>query len=163
LFLLLSCIYKGHIINTNITHEEVLQNLSYDKDTGDFFWKVPKQGRQVDKPAGHKGTYGYIQIKYKGQMFLAHRLAFFYMTGAWPPEMVGFKDDDQTNLRWNNLYLKSNEAHYSHIKAQIADQQPKPVVAPTRILTRARFTNAQVTRAVEDFIKNKTLVNGVYV
>jgi hypothetical protein len=46
---------------------------------------------------------GYITIGFKYKHYLAHRLAFLYMTGQWPKEQLdhinGIRDDN----KWANL------------------------------------------------------------
>lgn len=44
----------------------------------------------------------YIVIGIFGIQFLAHRLAFFYKTGRWPPR-IDHADQDGMNNRWRNL------------------------------------------------------------
>jgi hypothetical protein len=46
-------------------------------------------------------------------MYLAHRLAWFYMKGEWPPVTVDHEDLDKSNNRWLNLRLATS-AEQSH-------------------------------------------------
>ncbi len=92
-----------------ITQEKLMGLLRYDPGTGLFVWLVVR-GRfaRPGSPAGaeHKAkrsNSSYIRIKIDGRSYLAHRLAFLYMTGNWP---VGLPDHVNMNTmdnRWMNL------------------------------------------------------------
>lgn len=49
-------------------------------------------------PAG-----GYQVLRYNGVGWLAHRLAFLYMTGEWPKGQVVHKNGNPLDNRWANL------------------------------------------------------------
>lgn len=83
------------------------------------------------------------------------------MTGDWPPEFVGFKDGNSSNTAWDNLYLKSHDEHYDSIKPHFKDKK-KPIVVETKPIRRASFKSREVRQAVEEFIKDKVLIDGVY-
>ena len=92
---------------TEITQEELKQLIHYDPNTGIFTWK-PRQDKRWDarfanKTAGTRHRDGYIAIKIREKVWLAHRLAWFYMTGAWPESFIGHINDDKTDNRWENL------------------------------------------------------------
>lgn len=44
-----------------------------------------------------------MSIKINGRLYLAHRLAFLYMTGEFPQFQVDHIDRTKTNNRWANL------------------------------------------------------------
>ncbi len=46
---------------------------------------------------------GYVVVAIKGYNYMAHRLAWFYMTGEWPKCSIDHKDRDRANNRWDNL------------------------------------------------------------
>lgn len=86
-----------------ITQERLKQLLDYNPETGLFTWKIRTSNRvSVGDAAGAKMVVGYWTISIDGKAFLAHRLAFFYMTGAWPIE-IDHKDRNGLNNRWENL------------------------------------------------------------
>jgi len=88
---------------TTITVDDVKSALNYDPETGVFTWKVRRGQRgKVGASAGcsHRG---YVRIALYGKSYMAHVLAFFYMTGDWPLHEIDHKDGDKANNRWANL------------------------------------------------------------
>jgi len=86
-----------------ITHEELLQLLHYDPETGWFTWKVIRNGSKIGVRAGHLQTNGYRRIVINGRKYLESRLAFFYMKGRWPDPEVDHKNRIPNDNRWDNL------------------------------------------------------------
>lgn len=78
--------------------------LFYDPETGLFTWLKnigkAKKGMVAGKPHPH----GYILIGINGFHYLAHRLAWFYMKGEWPPE-IDHEDLIKNNNRFSNLRI----------------------------------------------------------
>jgi hypothetical protein len=88
----------------------------YDPETGIFTWRVSVSGRggwkrQAGQKAGWRDkTTSYLRIQLPGYAkgFLAHRLAWLYMTGEWPEDLLDHKDWDKTNNRWSNIRSANN-------------------------------------------------------
>lgn len=91
--------------HSTLTHESLVQMLDYDPECGTFRWKVSTNGRAlIGAEAGCvSGTTGYRVIR-KGKMLMAaHRLAWFYVHGAWPSKDVDHIDGIKTNNAIANL------------------------------------------------------------
>ncbi len=99
-----------------LTQEQLHKVLHYDPDTGDFWWKEKKSGRHMTKPAGGKsGRYLQIQL-WKGAQFYAHRLAWLYVYGTWPPECIDHSNGDGLDNRVANLRLASKKQNARNAK-----------------------------------------------
>jgi hypothetical protein len=90
-----------------LDQERLRELLHYDPETGVFTWLVaPNRRIRVGQQAGTawegRGV-SYIDIKIDGQRYRAHRLAWLYMTGEWPPDETDHRDCDGLDNRWPNL------------------------------------------------------------
>lgn len=105
----------------DLTQEDVLELVDYDPDTGLFLYK--KRGLRWFKDGyrtaegnmnNWNATYanrpafdtphskGYLEGTLLCFKVLAHRLAWFYMTGEWP-EYIDHENGIRTDNRWINL------------------------------------------------------------
>lgn len=83
---------------------EYLQKLyHYDPATG--VWTRARNFGQWTKGAvaGSVTRYGYVYLKIGGHGFMAHRLAWLYMTGQWPSGDIDHINGERADNRWNNL------------------------------------------------------------
>ena len=87
-----------------ITHDVLTDLLTYDSETGVFYWNKTRCGRALKgSKAGTLRPDGYIQIGVSGYQYAAHRLAWFYIYREWPTELIDHKDHVRHNNRINNL------------------------------------------------------------
>lgn len=102
-----------------LTHERLLELVSYDPETGMFHRRVGttrgiKAGDIMGTDKGD-GLFAYVECK----RYLLHRLAWFYMTGAWP-NIIDHINRNPYDNRWCNLrnttqaMNRKNNSRYSH-------------------------------------------------
>lgn len=88
----------------DLTATRVREVLAYDPDTGVFTWKVRTSNRaHLGAEAGRVGANGYRYLGLDGSLHLAHRLAWLYVHGVWPADMIDHIDGDRLNNRIANL------------------------------------------------------------
>lgn len=88
----------------NLTAERLRELLHYDPNTGVFTNVAPRKRVVVGSKAGYlDSSNGYVKICLDYVRHYAHRLAFLYMTGAWPSAYVDHINGDTQDNRWANL------------------------------------------------------------
>jgi len=89
-----------------ITHHELIRSLKYDPATGIWTWIIKIGKMAINDRAGHLNKFnGYWMVKIAGRNYPSARLAWFYMTGKWPPHQVDHENLTRNDDRWSNLRL----------------------------------------------------------
>jgi hypothetical protein len=84
-----------------ITGNVLEQMLTYNPDTGIFVWRISDL---AEPPiAGTLKQHGYIWIVICGVGVYAHRLAWLWMSGCWPRELIDHINGDKSDNRFCNL------------------------------------------------------------
>lgn len=90
-------------MKTELTQERLKELLHYDPETGHFTWRVSSGRVAAGAVAGSFDGCGYRVISVERKLHRAHRLAFLYMTGSFPPDCVDHVNRDRANNQWANL------------------------------------------------------------
>jgi hypothetical protein len=90
-------------LDGTISFDEVRSALAYDQHTGELRWREGR--RKAGKIAGVRLPRGYIRIQLgrDRNQYLAHRLAWLWMTGLWPKAEIDHRDGNPSNNSWANL------------------------------------------------------------
>lgn len=87
-----------------ISQEELKENVHYDPLTGVFIWIISNSSCvKIGNVAGGLKNDGYIHIGINGKQYLAHRLAWLYMTGEMPKEDIDHKNGIKSDNWFDNL------------------------------------------------------------
>lgn len=103
-----------------LTQDYLKTRLEYDPLSGIFTWITGGFLRKADAtrlggtPCKCVGKHGYVVIRIDGNLYLAHRLAFLYMTGKMP-EFVDHKDRVRTNNMWSNLKAATRSSNNRNV------------------------------------------------
>lgn len=92
-----------------MTQSELKSLLHYDQETGIFCWLKSNGNRKANKIAGTLTSYGYIAIKINKKVYKAHQLAWLYMYGEFPTEMIDHINRIRNDNRIVNLRLATNQ------------------------------------------------------
>lgn len=98
-----------------LTAQRLKELLDYEPETGVFSWKVSRRGVRPGR-TGNVRPDGYIRIGIDGVSYLAHRLAWLYMTGAWPSIDVDHFDGNPSNNRFSNLRDVSQQTNLQNFR-----------------------------------------------
>lgn len=77
--------------------------LQYDPETGVFTWKRRRGAKRAT--AGCYNRLGYRLIGVDYDLHMAHRLAWLYVHGEWPPSHIDHINGDPSDNRIANLRL----------------------------------------------------------
>lgn len=100
----------------NLTAERLRELLQYDPETGVFSWRAPRRGVRPGR-TGNVRPDGYMRIGVDGINYLAHRLAWLYVTGSWPSTEVDHRDGNPSNNQFANLRDVSQQTNIENMRA----------------------------------------------
>jgi len=91
----------------NLTHARLRELIAYDADAGTFSWAAGNEARggkrRAGTAAGCTRPDGYVRLTLDWNRYEAGRVAWLYMTGAWPAGEIDHRDGAPGNNRWSNL------------------------------------------------------------
>jgi hypothetical protein len=102
--------------NETLTKEYLKSILDYNQDTGIFTWKVNKSQRtKVGNVAGWLHD-GYKKIEINNKKYNAHRLAWLYVYGEMPKNLIDHIDNDRSNNKISNLRQSTHQTNSENYK-----------------------------------------------
>lgn len=104
-------------MNHKLNAGRAREAFHYDSATGEFTRLIRTANRtRVGQVVNSKNNHGYIVLRIDGRQYVAHRVAWLYVTGEWPRYEIDHADMDRSNNRWSNLReaTKSQNAANAH-------------------------------------------------
>lgn len=148
-----------------LTQKRLKELFIYDPYTGIFTRKVDCNRAKRGDRAECKHNQGYVRISVDGNRYLAHRLAFLYMTGTLPSQEVDHINGTRSDNSWNNLrecssqQNKFNMAGYgkSGVKGVYWNTDKRKWQAQTSVNGRVRylgrFDDLEVAEELVKFVR----------
>ena len=94
-----------------------MELLDYDQDAGVFIRKVATaRSTKVGDIAGSKHICGYVEIALEGKRYLAHRLAWLYVYGIFPVNLIDHVNGNRADNRISNLREASRSENAQNMR-----------------------------------------------
>ena len=102
-----------------ITQNRLRELLQYAPETGEFMWRVSHPRAKVGAIAGATDHYGYVVIRLDGHLYKAHRLAWLYVHGVWPPKNIDHINRVKNDNRMENLRLADQSINMHNVDVRV--------------------------------------------
>lgn len=103
-------------MNNDLTQDRLKELLRYNPETGAFTWLVcPGRRVRAGDIAGSTNN-GYRVIQVRGRSYKAHRLAWLYVHGVWPPAEVDHRHGVRSDNRISGLRLATRQENGRNLK-----------------------------------------------
>jgi len=86
-----------------LTQDRLRELLTYDPDTGHFYWRSTRRNAKQNSRAGTIDPRGYVRISVDRKVYGAHRLAWLYTHGCWPTQEIDHINRNPNDNRLANL------------------------------------------------------------
>lgn len=106
-----------------LTQAQACSVLEYDPITGLLTWLETRGQVTAGDVVTSIRADGYIQVGLFGRRYMAHRLAWLMVTGAWPSERIDHFDGVRTNNRFTNLRISNAIANAQNQNTAHADSR----------------------------------------
>jgi hypothetical protein len=104
-------------VDSGLTAERLRALLDYNPATGMWTW-VQSLGSRAQKgcQAGWVNDGGYRIIMVDRRKYRASRLAWLWMRGEWPANLIDHRDNDPSNDRWLNIRQATNLENQKNVR-----------------------------------------------
>lgn len=106
--------------------------LTYDPETGVFTYRVSRGPVAAGREAGCIGNHGYRLIIIDGRQYVAHRLAWLWVTGEWPAAEIDHRNLVKDDNRWANLREATHRLNHMNSPRQSNNTSGFKGVSPSK-------------------------------
>lgn len=124
--------YINREAEQKLCHKTLTRVLDYNKSTGIFTWKISASNSiHPGTKAGSVHNKRCIVIRINGTDYYAHRLAWYYVYGKWPKEIIDHIDRDAFNNAIDNL--RDTDWSVSNTNKKVQERNVSNVKGITKI------------------------------
>jgi HNH endonuclease/AP2 domain len=136
-------------MNPTFSHERLLELVEYDPETGIFTNRITRANRaKAGDVCGTNAGNGYTASNILGWHVRNHRLAWFYVYGKWPIDLIDHIDGDRANNRISNLREANRTENQCNRRI---DQRSKTGVKGVFLCGKSKKYKAQITLGRKKF------------
>lgn len=141
------------MIKFDVLKRERLADLfCYDPESGIFRYRTHAARRvRPGDIAGSVNNQGYRHIRVDGRAYKAHRLAWFYVTGAWPSNLIDHINGDRDDNRFSNLREATRSQNLANSKVFRAGKNQHKGARPYKGRWRASISHLNQRFFLGDF------------
>lgn len=150
------------------SYEEISKYFTYDENTGLFTRKISTaRCTKIGDIAGHLNSQGYIIIKYLGDAYKAHRLAWLFYYKEWPSGDIDHIDGNKSNNSISNLRdvdrstnslntkaISKNNSGYRGVSFHNNKWRARIMVKGTQIIIGSYDTPEEASKAYIEYKNN---------
>ena len=132
--------------------ERLREALNYYPDTGLFRWKIRTSNRvKVGDIAGAQNSKtGYQSISIDGKLHRSNRLAWLYVTGAWPAGDADHRNGVRADNRFENLRDVSRTVNLQNQRAARGNNRSSGLLGVSESKGRAKSWRASIKNEGRD-------------
>ena len=145
-----------------VTADYVRSVLDYDLTTGVFVWRGWRGGRAGTGTVAGSIVGGYRRIKLRKKLYSAHRLAWLYVHGTWPPHDIDHINLDRDDNRIANLRCATRSQNIANTSVRADNKTRLRGVTPSDGGFIARLTVCG-ERQYLGFFKTAELAHAAYI
>ena len=153
--------------NSTPTQSRVKELLSYDANSGLFFWTKNRSNVKAGAVAGCTSKNGYTLIRIDKKLFLAHRLAWIYCNGDDSvPDLIDHINGNKTDNRIENLRPATKVLNGQNRRAAQANNASSGLLGVAYISHTKKFTayiNKDERRQYLGLFENKEDAHEAYI
>lgn len=116
-------------MKSDLTQERLKDQFYYDPGTGVFTSRFKRNKWPDGREMGHVTKHGYVQFRVDGAMYMAHRLAWLYMTGSFPKNGTDHINRNRSDNRWVNLREATQSENTQNTSAYSSNKSGFPGVS----------------------------------
>lgn len=106
-----------------LTADRARELLNYAPDTGAFTWRVARPNvAKPGQPAGSR-RHDYMILRLDGVNYMAHRVAWLIVHGAWPADEIDHVNGEKFDNRLANLRVVDRSGNKENMRAARADNK----------------------------------------